>query len=145
MTASFLTAQFASDWEDLAWRKLKSARHLAQIRQLPDAYEAAGIALECAFKARIMRKERLNAWPPRNSRPELYTHDPTRLLRLSGLEPDILAELSGATDIGVAWSVAQAWSIEDRYAVEVPSRVARDMVEAVASKGGGLVKWFLEH
>jgi len=38
------------------------------------------------LKAYIMWKGRLNGWPDRDSRPELYTHDLRKLVGIAGIQ-----------------------------------------------------------
>jgi hypothetical protein len=115
----------ADDWEAAARQKLKAAIHLQQIRSLPEAYEQAGFAVECALKARIMRHERLNQWPSRERRRELYSHGLSFLLRASGLESRIVAETLNASDIGVAWAMTKEWSVDARYARSMRPKLVR--------------------
>lgn len=62
------------EWLAVAKQHETSARLLAESRvAAAQAYSHAGFAVECALKAYIMRMGRLNGWPDRDSRPELYT------------------------------------------------------------------------
>ncbi len=133
----------ADDWEKLARDKLSAARRLHQTRHLTEAYEQAGYAVECALKARIMRHERLNQWPSRQRRRDLYTHDLALLLTMAGLEDRVLAAMADGSDIGVAWSIVKEWSVDVRYTRAMRPKLARDMVWAVSSSGAGLVSWII--
>jgi hypothetical protein len=134
----------ADDWERVAHQKLKAAMHLQQIRSTTEAYDQAGVAIECALKARIMRHERLNQWPSRERRRDLYTHDLAFLLKAGGLQDRMLAESASGTNIGIAWAIAKEWSVEARYARNMRPRLARDMIWAASSANDGLVRWIIE-
>ena len=130
----------AEEWAAVARRKLGSAKVLRQTKRWEDAYHLAGEALECALKAKIMRHQRLNSWPSRAARPELYVHDPTALMLHAGLEPALLVEVTAATSTGTSWLVAKDWTVNSsRYATKVKLRLARDMVDAVEE----LIRWML--
>lgn len=131
----------ADDWEKIALNKLKAAIHLKQIRSLAEDYEQAGCAIECALKARIMRHERLNQWPSRDRRRELYTHDLAFLMKSAGLEPQMLIEVVSATNIGVAWSIAKEWSVDARYARDMRPKLVRDMGCGAIRRGVGAMDY----
>lgn len=94
------------------------------------AWSQAGFALECTLKAAIMRKERLNAWPSRESRKELYTHDLGRLARILGMEVD------ARHPIAPAWAVVLQWRRDDMYSTKMTRAVAISLCEAVFSEEG---------
>lgn len=133
----------ASDWERMARQQVETARVLALALQWGDAFYHSGFAVECALKLRIMRFERLNSWPDRTDRRELYVHDLSKLARVAGIEAVLLAEINAQSDIGLAWMVAQDWSVEVRYDPRpFPAQRGADMVEAVAAKG--LLEWLMQ-
>jgi hypothetical protein len=68
------------------------------------AYFHVGLATECALKAYIMWSERLNIWPDKGSRPELYTHDLRKLVKIAGIE------LRTRDPIGPGWAVVLQWT-----------------------------------
>ena len=78
--------QSPAEWTALARQHEESARLLAENRAVAgQAYFHVGIAAECALKAYIMWRERLNSWPDKALRPELYTHDLRKLVRIAGI------------------------------------------------------------
>lgn len=126
----------ASDWERKAQEQAKTARLLAAAHQWSDAFQHAGFAVECALKCRVMRFKRLNSWPDRTSRKDLYVHNLRKLASSAGIEAMLLAETAARTDIGLAWMIVKDWSIEVRYDPRpFPARRGADMVAAVADKG----------
>ncbi len=103
------------------------------------AWSHAGFACECLFKAAIMRKERLNAWPSRDSRRDLYTHDLKALAKILGVK------ITGDDTIAPAWSVVLQWQREHMYiAQDMPSAVVDGLMEAMFSEEG-MARWIFQN
>lgn len=104
-----------------------------------EAWMCAGYAVEFALKAYIMRRERLNGWPDKDSRPELYTHEIRKLFILAGLDLKTAPlALRGAVRMVLDWNRSH------EYVGGRTSRAyARGMVEAAfgSNKAGGVVGW----
>ncbi len=95
----------------------------------------AGIAVECALKAYIMWKERLNAWPSREARGDLFTHDVRALSLIAGLT------VGPTNPIAASWHLVFQWDRNQGYDPKpMPRKVARSMVEAVFGIDG-VVTW----
>lgn len=139
-------AQFADEWDSLARDEMAAASAMLAVRLWKQAYQHAGVAVECALKCYIMRKERLNRWPARNERRELYTHNLANLLEIAGLEDDFNEDLSSAnpSNHAKAWMIIKDWDINMRYHIPnaFPQAVAESAVEAIS--GMELVKWLLK-
>jgi hypothetical protein len=131
-----LDPQSPSERLNLARRHEISARALAENRiAAAAAYSHVGFAAECALKAYIMWKERLNRWPDRASRSELYTHDLRKLVQIAGIAR------STWDPIGPSWAVILQWDREQGYdPAPMPRKVARSMVEAAFGEKG-VVTW----
>lgn len=97
---------------------------------------AAGFAVEFALKALIIRRERLNAWPSKDRRPELYTHSLRDLFHAAGIELRAAPRgLRGALRTVLDWNRAH------EYTSGKMSRAnARSMV-AAALDPEGVVAW----
>ena len=103
------------------------------------AHLNAGFAVECALKAYIMRIERLNTWPEKASRPELYTHDLRKLVRIARIETTV------ANPIAAAWNLVMQWDRNQGYDPKpMPRKVAKGWVEA-AFGAEGVVTWVRTH
>lgn len=137
----------AEDWERTARDYAAAAGRLIRMRppMARSAYQEAGMALECALKACIMRRHGLNQWPSRSQHPAFYTHDPDVLLRLADLDGPMQAELAAETPIGLAWTIAKDFSINRRYpdGRAFPEKLARGMEAAINRRG--LLSWLLMH
>jgi hypothetical protein len=128
--------QSHSEWMALVRQHEKTARLLAEDREVAaQAYSHVGFAAECALKAYIMWRERLNNWPDRDSRPELYTHDLGKLVALAGIE------LTTTDPIGASWKTVLDWNRGQGYDPSpMPRKVARAMIEAAFGEKG-VVTW----
>jgi len=135
----------AEDWVTAAHDNLADAQALAARHSWRDAYVLAGLAVECALKVRIMRREGLNRWPGRRDRPDLYSHDLAHLGHLAGVTAPLEAEALAGRPLGLAWLVAKDYSIGRRYPDGglFPVKLGRDTVAAAASDG--LVAWLTTH
>lgn len=97
-----------------------------------EAWLSSGAAIEFALKAVILRRRRLNAWPSRESNPELYTHDLRKLMIYANIDrSDVPKELRGRVKAVLDWDRQHDYMNE-----RMPRRVARDMVNAVFGEGG---------
>jgi len=95
----------------------------------------AGIAVECALKAYIMRVERLNSWPSKEAREDLYTHDLRRLRAIAGIQLNPTALTASSWHVVLQWDRGQAYDPQP-----MPRKAARSMVEA-AFGSSGAVTW----
>lgn len=103
-----------------------------------EAWMAAGYAVEFALKAYIMRREQLNAWPPKAARPELYTHDLRALFAIAELELNATpSALKGAVRTVLDWDRAHEYSSR-------PMSQAKARSMAMAAFGEpGVVSWLI--
>jgi len=138
-TGRTVDPQSPSGWLSLARQHEVSARLLAENRDAAaQAYGHVGFAAECALKAYIMWKERLNTWPDKDSRKELYTHDLRKLVQIAGIE------LNTRDPIGPSWAVVLQWDRGQAYDPDrMPRKVARSMIEAAFGQKG-VVTWIRE-
>jgi HEPN domain-containing protein len=137
----FNDAQTADDWDALADDHGKAAQTLFRAKLFNQAYSQAGLAVECALKARIIRFERLNAWPSRASRPELYVHDLVKLIGYAGLAMELDSHIAAANEVGTNGMVVKDWVFARYRLLKTPIRDARDMVKAVCDPKHGLIGW----
>jgi hypothetical protein len=80
-----------------------------------------------------MKVERLNRWPDRDQRKELYTHNLAWLLR--HLNVDVLQ--LGSDAICAPLNVVLLWRRAEGYnPAAMPARVARDMCDAALGEDG---------
>ena len=101
-----------------------------------EAWMAAGYAVEFALKALIIRRSRLNGWPTKDSRPDLYTHNLRDLFIAAGVDFKTVPKAQrGAVRTVLDWDRAH------EYRNGRMSRAnARSMVKA-AFDDDGVVAW----
>ncbi|MDP4026231.1 hypothetical protein Q8W71_26750 [Methylobacterium sp. NEAU 140] len=137
---SFPTADSVDEWLELADLYRALARQaLADDTTASAAWSQAGFSLECTLKAAIMRRERLNAWPSRASRRELYTHKIADLARVLGMTIDEMHP------IAPAWAVVLQWWRDDMYSLRMTRAVAISLFDAVFSDEDGAAPWIRQN
>lgn len=131
------------EWAELAQVELDAARVLAKRQMWRQVYQHAGLALELATKAAIMRRRGLNRWPSRQEEPRLHTHQLDDLVHAAGLEEALLREVMADTLLGKAWLVAKDYAVMHRYpnGKGFPAKLGQDMLDAADQ--GGLLQWLL--
>lgn len=95
----------------------------------------AGLGVECALKAYIMWRERLNGWPSKDARKELYTHDLRELAEIAGIRKAPDDPVAPALHIMLQWDRNQGYDPKP-----MPRKVARSYVEAAFGERG-VVTW----
>jgi len=128
--------------QQLAENRLAEAKALITAHLPSGAYYLAGYVLECALKAKIAARFRANEIPDKGLINSVYTHDLTALLRLAGLESDLVDAIENNAALGEKWEVAKKWSEQARYAVWTEGD-ASAMIDAVEGRNGaeGLFQW----
>ena len=101
-----------------------------------EAWLASGFAVEFALKAAIIQRQRLNAWPTKEARPDLYTHSLRELFVSAEIDLKAVPKnLRGAVRTVLDWNRAH------EYTSRRMSRAnARSMVTA-AFDDKGVVAW----
>lgn len=133
-------ANSVEEWLEVAHSYKKAALVTAQMPETVNvAWSNAGFACECLLKAAIMAKERLNSWPTRGSRKELYTHDLKDLARILDMS------ISVDDPVAPAWQVVVSWRREHMYQSHPkPLTVVNDMMDAVFGSGG-VEEWICQN
>lgn len=100
------------------------------------AWNCAGLAVEFALKAVIMKRERFNAWPSKDARRDLHTHDLRTLMKAAGISTrDVPTNLRGS------FKAVLDWHREGDYVTtRMPRAVAKDMVFASFGEGQ-VIEW----
>lgn len=135
-----------TEWQRKARDFATSARTLLLNGQYDGAYYLAGLAVECALKARIARRFRANAIPDKKLVADIYRegHQIGRLVIHAELTGLLDTEVRRSAEFEANWIIVRAWDIDARYkhwsAVQ-----ARDMVESVTKRGTGMLSWIGRH
>ena len=106
------------------------------------AYHLAGIAVECALKARIAALFRRNDVPEKNLVDDFYRngHVLLALIRLAGLQAVLAAEEAASVGFRASWATVQDWNIHSRYLAWTQLE-ATNMINAAARRGTGVLPW----
>lgn len=124
----------------LAAQYEKSAlRLLADPETKQQAFHLAGFACECALKAAIMRRERLNRWPDRRSRSDLHVHDLRRLASVLGMV------IVPSDAVAASWSVVLQWQRSYMYHPNLNDIAAEQLCQAAFDQQKGVVRWITQN
>jgi HEPN domain-containing protein len=132
-----------TEWQQLAERWLPAAKALLDARQWSAAYYLAGYAVECGLKACVLA--RVGTTPEvifddRRFSDRCWTHDVEELIKLAGLEPARVAEVTANPAFGRNWSVVKDWSERARYNT-IPHHDAKRLYNAITDKANGVMQW----
>src|SRR5207237_9347522 len=97
-----------ADFQKLTKLRLKEAKLLLDNKYYEGAFYLAGYAVECALKACVAKKTKRYEFPPKTA-DRLCTHDLAALVALTGLKPDLAAEMDRATEIRQTWAIDRRW------------------------------------
>jgi hypothetical protein len=131
----------ADEWLELFRRYRGDALSLRAARRAEGAWLLTGFAVECALKAAIMKRERWNRWPEKDSAPDLWTHNLYGLFRRLGVDP---AGFDPKNPVAPALKMILDWRREHGYSVgKVPVKIANDICEA-AFGSNGVIEWIAD-
>lgn len=134
-----------ADLQRLAKLRIREAKVLFDNKFYEGAYYLLGYAVECAFKACIAKQIRRHDFPDRKMVNDIYTHDLTKLLNVSGLAEEHRKECKSNPDFEANWSIVKDWSEQSRYSTGVAMIQARDFQTAVLGRRNGVLKWLQKY
>jgi hypothetical protein len=129
----------------VAQARLVDAQVLLRARRYVGAYYLAGYAVEAALKACIARQFRAATIPDKGSVDKLYVHNLVALVRFANLVDALDAERRRDSLFGAHWQTVQGWSAESRYLLTQPAIEAHNMVDGVADRAHGVLRWLKQH
>ena len=129
-----------TDLQALAEARVAESVALFEGKHYSGAYYLAGYATELAFKARISRNFVADAIPDKKLVADVYTHNLSSLLALSGLQQDFAAALKLDPTLEANWGVVSKWSEAARY-VMWDSLNAAAMIAGTADPAHGVFPW----
>jgi HEPN domain-containing protein len=134
------------EWKSRSRAFEASAATLLAARQYDIAYYLAGVAVECALKAKIAGLFRGNAIPDRKLVSDIYQHghDLTALLRYAQLEAALAHEEALSAVFSANWDVVRDWTVASRYLVW-SEQEAVTMLAAVRQRRTGVLPWIRRH
>jgi len=119
----------------------KEALALLKEGHYPGSYYLVGYAVECALKACVAKQVRRYDYPDRKLANEVFTHDLEKLMRLSGLAPELAKEMETNKPLELNWAVIKDWSESARYEIGITENQARDLYAACTTRGNGVLNW----
>lgn len=134
-----------SDLQQLADIRVEDAKVLLDAGRFAGAYYLLGYAVECALKSCITKQIREFDFPEKKLITESYSHDLTKLVRLSGVGHLHEAEVKENAAFENNWLVVKDWSEDSRYDALAAENVARDMYSAVTDATDGVLTWLKKH
>ncbi len=127
------------DFQELAELRVKEAEALLNQNYFDGAYYLLGYAVECAFKACIAKTTKEYDFPPdRKTVEAIYQHDPSKLLKASGLETELKTQRQANVALDSSWKEVEKWSEQSRYQTGKSEAEAKDFYSAVVGTDGVL-------
>jgi HEPN domain-containing protein len=135
-----------AEWRQKARDFAASARVLLRGGQYDSAYYLAGMAVECALKAKIAMRFRANTLPDKKLVNDIYRegHEIERLVDHAQLRDQLTAEGQRSAEFAANWAAVRAWNIDARYRHQSQAE-AQDTVKAVTTRGTGVLSWIGRH
>jgi HEPN domain-containing protein len=128
-------------FQRISEHRRREAQILLKARQYPGAYYLVGYSVECALKACIAKQVRQYDFPDRKLANEVFTHDLEKLMKLSGLAPELDRETRTNKILELNWAVVKDWSELSRYEIGISAAQARDLYSACTARKDGVLNW----
>src|SRR2546421_12971163 len=126
-----------ADFQALAELRIKESEILIDHKCFDGAYYLLGYAIECAFKACITSRTKEFDFPPdRKTIEAIYKHNPTELLKASGLEGKHRDEREANPAFDDNWKIVEVWSEQSRYQIGKSEQEVEDFQAAVVGNEG---------
>jgi HEPN domain-containing protein len=113
------------DFHILARTRLKEARALLYSNMHHGAYYLAGYAIECGLKACIAKKTRRYDFPDKQLAFDSYIHNIEKLVKVAGLQIQLVIK----------------WSEDTRYNTIISPAEAGALYSAITARTNGVMTW----
>jgi hypothetical protein len=80
-------------------------------------------------------------FPDRKLANEAFTHELAKLMKLSGLAPELKKEMEINKPLELNWAVVKDWSESARYELGITETQARDLYSACTARRNGVLSW----
>ena len=128
------------DFQRLTEVRLHEAHLLLQHGSPSGAYYLAGYAVESALKARIAGLHSRSAFPSKADARWVYTHNLLNLLRIAGLDRELMEFSARQPAFDANWALVLEWSEESRYALS-PAAQTRALLSSIQDETTGVLPW----
>jgi HEPN domain-containing protein len=129
------------DFQDLAEERIHDAEALLAAGRYSAARYLAGLAVECALKARIAAQTKEHEFPDKERANRVFTHSLDELLKLAELKTEMDDQTAADPAFAANWIRIKGWKIEWRYEAPVSRADATEFVESVADATDGIMPW----
>lgn len=134
-----------SELQTLARLRLREAKQLLDAGKYCGAYHFTGMAVECAIKACIAKQTQRYEFPDKNRANECFSHDPSKLVKLAGLDQRLKTECTAEPQFDKNWGVVKDWKVDSRYDHSISKTKARAIYSAVVSRRHGVLRWLRQY
>lgn len=125
---------------ELAVTKVNDAKLLFDCRRFSNSYYLFGYGVEIGLKACISRAFVAESIPDRRFVNDIFSHDLTKLVGLSGLGAILEASKDASPQFAAYWATVLDWSEEARYETVDEFR-ATAMHDAMLHSEAGVFQW----
>jgi hypothetical protein len=129
------------DFQYLAGERIKDAEALLAAGRFSAARDFAGLAVECALKARIAGQTVEHEFPDKERAAKAFTHNLESLMKLAGLESALEAQRRASAGFEENWNRIKEWKVEWRYEQLIGEPEATTFVQSVADATDGMLPW----
>ena len=132
------------DLKGLSRTRLREAKILFINGEYSGAYYLAGYCVECALKACIAKKTQRYDFPNKVTANASWSHSPTDLVRVAGIQSSLDAERKFDKQFDANWGVVKDWGPDSRYG-NLNQKQAEGLIEAISNRRHGVLKWLRRH
>jgi HEPN domain-containing protein len=132
------------EFQALSRIRLREARALAKLGMNDGAYYLAGYSVESALKACIAKATRRHDFPDKKKVDGSYTHGLRDLLRVAELEKAWIERAGRDVAFRENWELVLSWTEQSRYQTK-DARKAQSLIDAVANRNNGVLRWIRLH
>lgn len=133
------------DFQDLADERIQDAEALLAAGRFSAARYFAGLAVECAIKAKIASQTQEHEFPDKEWAAKVFTHNLESLMKFAGLESALESQMGVTAVFQENWNRIKEWKVEWRYELPVGHAEAATFVQSVADATDGMLPWLRAH
>ena len=124
----------------IAKARISEANALLSMHKYSGAYYLGGYAVECLLKAAIAKTIRRSEFPNKKLISDAYTHDLSKLAKLSPVGLQLENEIASNKAFALNWGIAKDWSTDSRYEISNANK-AKELLDALNDPADGVLQW----
>src|SRR5271168_1738791 len=133
------------DFQHLAEERIRDAEALLQANRYGAARYLAGLAVECAIKARIAGQTREHEFPDKQKAIDAHQHNLEKLLGIAGLSDALISEISTNPAFKGNWGTIRKWTVEWRYDPPISESESTTFLQSITDPVDGILSWLRAH